>query len=439
MTEQNNKRLPKDWKTEDILDVCEVYQPKTISTKQLIEDGKYDVYGANGIIGKFDKYNHEESEVLVTCRGATCGTVNISKPKSWVNGNAMVIKPRNNKILKLFIAYYFKSINLNDVITGSAQPQITRTTLSKKTIPLPPLPEQHRIVAKIEELFSELDKAVENLQTARQQLKTYRQSVLKHAFEGKLTATWRESSKFRVQSSKFKNESLKLVAEPESVYQTKNGLPEGWKVDYLQNLADIKGGVTKGRKLDGKQTINLPYLRVANVQDGYLDLSEIKYIDVLEDDLEKYRLELNDVLFTEGGDKDKLGRGSIWKNEIENCIHQNHIFRARIYSSNILLSKHLTYFAQSPKGKDYFFQNAKQTVNLASINKTILSNLPVPVCPIEEQNQIVAEIEKRFSEADKLEESIETALRQTEALRQSILKKAFAGKLVEPDENKAGE
>lgn len=127
----------------------------------MINDGEYFVYGANGVIGKYSKFNHEESEILLTCRGATCGEVNISLPKSWINGNAMVIHPIieiNNKYL-YFIASQLR--NEKGVISGTAQPQITRTNLKDISFPLPPLAEQQRIVDKIEELFAQLD-AIEN-------------------------------------------------------------------------------------------------------------------------------------------------------------------------------------------------------------------------------------------------------------------------------------
>src|SRR6185437_7670375 len=135
------------------------------------------------------------------------------------------------------------------------------------------------------------------------------------------------------------------------------------------------------------------------------------------------------ILYTEGGDKDKLGRGTIWKDEIVDCIHQNHIFRARPFSKDIN-SKYISYFSQTRSAKDYFFKHGKQTTNLASINLTILSHLPLSLCRIEEQNNIVQSIERRISVVDKMEENITQSIIQTEALKQSILKKAFEGKLL---------
>lgn len=290
---------------------------------------------------------------------------------------------------------------------GTTVESIDTQKLHNYSIPLPPLPEQRAIVAKLERLFSELDHGIGSLRTARAQLGVYRQAVLRAAFAGE------------------------------------------WKRLPLKELADITGGVTKGRKLEGKTTIELSYLRVANVQDGFLKLDVIKKIKVLPKDLEKYRLEYEDVLFTEGGDRDKLGRGTVWKNEIPDCIHQNHIFRARVKNKSILSPYFLSYYAQSPEGKQYFFDKGKHTTNLASINKTVLSNLPVPLPNPEKQKYLLQEIESQISICDHLEQTIGQALDQAAALRQSLLKKAFAGELLteaelaacraEPDWVPAGE
>jgi restriction endonuclease S subunit len=157
------------WPMIKLGEVCEIYQPKTITSKEIKQTGKYKVFGANGVIGFYDDYNHEDAEVLITCRGATCGTVNMSEPKSWITGNAMVVKPKDN-LDKKFLFYFLRNTNLNSVISGSAQPQITRVSLSPFKIPLPPLEVQKEIVERIEvkEKIIEAAKAViENLEKNR--------------------------------------------------------------------------------------------------------------------------------------------------------------------------------------------------------------------------------------------------------------------------------
>jgi len=139
------------WPMVRLEEVCEIYQPQTITSKDILVNGLYKVYGANGVIGYYNEYNHEESEVLITCRGATCGTVNKSDPKSWITGNSMVLKPFDVKIInKDFLYLVLKYSNLSYIISGSAQPQITRQNISPFPIPLPPIDVQREIVAEIE-------------------------------------------------------------------------------------------------------------------------------------------------------------------------------------------------------------------------------------------------------------------------------------------------
>lgn len=147
-----------NWEYKKLGEICDIYQPKTISTTMLVENGKYPVYGANGIIGKYDKYNHQEKELLMTCRGATCGSINVSQPYSWINGNAMVIHPLHDNIVFDFLKYQLMTLNLSCIVTGAAQPQITRQSLTPILIPLPPLSVQERIVEELDRLSLILEK-----------------------------------------------------------------------------------------------------------------------------------------------------------------------------------------------------------------------------------------------------------------------------------------
>ena len=153
-----------------LADLCEMYQPKTISGNEIKTEGEYKVYGANGVIGYYDKFNHEESEVAMTCRGATCGTINYTEPRSWITGNAMVITPKDNRLLKLYLKEYLTNTNVSHIITGSAQPQITRTNLSPLQIPLPPLEVQEQIIAECVAVDNEYNAAQETIQTVKQNI-----------------------------------------------------------------------------------------------------------------------------------------------------------------------------------------------------------------------------------------------------------------------------
>ena len=194
--------MKQDWGIKKLGDICNLYQPKTISGEMLIADGKYLVYGANGVIGRYNQYNHEESEVLLTCRGATCGSINVSKPYSWINGNAMVIHPQDKSVAKPYLTYYLKAIDWSNVITGAAQPQITRQSLTPLDIVIPPLAEQEKIVAELDCLSGIIEKK-------KQQLK-------------------------------------ELDALAQSIFYTMFGDPitneKGWKEVLLKNAAVLKAG-----------------------------------------------------------------------------------------------------------------------------------------------------------------------------------------------------
>lgn len=200
--------------------------------------------------------------------------------------------------------------------------------------------------------------------------------------------------------------------------------PKKWPVLKLANVAEVVSGVTKGRKLSSDKLVTIPYMRVANVQDGHLVLDEIKEIEVLPADVEKYRLKFGDLLMTEGGDPDKLGRGAIWKNEIPECIHQNHIFRVRL-SQNYLLSEYTCCLVGSAYGKKYFLRAAKQTTGIATINSTQLKAFPVYTPPLDLQTQFAAIVEKTEQQKALMQQS----LAQMENNMSSLMQRAFKGEL----------
>lgn len=126
------------WEYKKLGEVCDIYQPKTISNEMLVKGGKFPVYGANGTIGFYNSYNHIESEILLTCRGATCGTINVSQPYSWINGNAMVIHRKSDNLDFKFLYYMMSALDYSFVINGAAQPQITRARLAPIKVAIPP-------------------------------------------------------------------------------------------------------------------------------------------------------------------------------------------------------------------------------------------------------------------------------------------------------------
>ena len=156
----------------------------------------------------------------------------------------------------------------------------------------------------------------------------------------------------------------------------------------LSQVADVSSGVTLGRKVSGPDAVTLPYLRVFNVQDGYVDLSDIKMVSIRKGEIARYKLDKGDVLMNEGGDFDKLGRGTVWDGQIEPCLHQNHVFRVRT-DTNQLMPAFLALICTSPYGRRFFMLSSKQSTNLASINSTQLKGFPVPCPDVAEQQRIL--------------------------------------------------
>lgn len=199
-------------------------------------------------------------------------------------------------------------------------------------------------------------------------------------------------------------------------------LPKDWKIKELSEVATIQTGLAKGKN-NLKNPVSLPYLRVANVQDGYFDLSEIKTIEASSAEVERYRLKPNDVLLTEGGDFDKLGRGHIWRGQIDPCLHQNHIFVVRP-NPQILKPEFLTALTASHYGRTYFLSCSKQTTNLASVNSTQLKQFPVLLPPMREQEEIT----KIVGCWDRVIEQAEKLIAAKSRIKRGLMQQLLTGK-----------
>lgn len=182
----------------------------------------------------------------------------------------------------------------------------------------------------------------------------------------------------------------------------------------------------KGKQYGGAVLSEIPCLRVANVQRGFLDLDVVKTIEVTSDEAEKYRLRSGDVLMTEGGDWDKLGRAAVWRDELPGCIHQNHVFCIRPRSLDKVLPGWIELVANSPEGRRYFEGASKQTTNLASISKSQLSRFPVPLPPIGQQRRILAVVQDLTLHCRELEGKLASGDRLRSRLLDSLLAEALA-------------
>jgi type I restriction enzyme S subunit len=338
---------------------------------------------------------------------------------------------------------------MSSLVQGALYPAVRPKDIRGFRLPTPPLAAQRSVVAEIEKQFSRLDEAVANLQRVKANLRRHERSVLGAAFAGKLAVPEAEMAVQQGRPFESGAQLLERVGQSRRTPRAKASsgsseidsstlpaLPPGWHWAPLSAITSIKGGITVDSKRLDATARPVPYLRVANVQRGRLDLSEMKVIDAPEADIEALRLMPGDVLFNEGGDRDKLGRGWIWEGQLPECIHQNHVFRARPVSAEIS-SKLISWWGNT-FGKDYFQREGKQTTNLASINLSKLAAFPIPVPPAEEQHRIVAEVDRRLSIVREVEAEVDANLKRAQALRQAVLAREFgAGLSEQPASNPA--
>lgn len=201
---------------------------------------------------------------------------------------------------------------------------------------------------------------------------------------------------------------------------------EGWTTRPLGDAAEIVSGLALGRSLRSGSTTALPYLRVANVKDGHLDLSDVLLMDATPKELEKCRLVRGDLLLTEGGDADKLGRGALWQAQIPTCIHQNHIFRVR-FDPSLVIPEFAAAQVGSAYGKRYFLRHAKQTTGIATINHRVLSAFPLRIPPIAIQKAVVSTIDEAARSVASMLAAVRSETVAARTLSTAILRRAFSG------------
>jgi len=380
--------------------------------------------------------------------------------------------------------YFFKCLNGFDLSAGNKAAikgsTLNQDSLSNILVALPPKNEISRIVAKVDELMALCD-TLETQQQARRKLQNnLRQSTLQAVASAsspyELQTTWAhladnfgrlfqapedvdefdaelknmavrgllsspsislapvdeavaDCDSLRDQyitSGLIRRQKLISVADSDVVY------PGHWAIAPFDKVAVVIGGVTKGRDLRGRDVVTCPYLAVANVQRGFFKLATLKTIQIGKEELNKYLVKEGDLLITEGGDWDKVGRTAIWQGGVENCLHQNHVFKARVPSSS-LLNEWVELVFNSGVGRDYFAGASKQTTNLASINMTQLRSFPMPIPPLDEQREILAKLDALTEQAVVWQEQLERKQRLASLLSSATVA-AFTGIAIEQQE-----
>ncbi len=397
-------KLPKDWKLLPLGDVALYLNGRGFKKTEWETEGLpiIRIQNLNKAESNYNytkkqfeqKYKVQNGDLLFSW-AASLGVYIWKGKDAWLNQHIFKIEPKEF-CDKIFLYYSLEKIiaELYSKTHGSGMVHVTKSKFESTKIPLPPLKTQQAIVSKIEELFSELDNGITNLKTAQQQLKTYRQSVLKWAFEGKLT-----------------NKKVKDGA-----------LPKGWKITSIGEIFEVHIGSTPKR--------NVPEYWGGEI--NWVSSGEIAFCNITstKEKITKKGLEntsckvhpVGTVIIAMIGEGKTRGQAAILK--IEASHNQN---TAAIRVNSAIYISELLYYYLVLKYEDN--RKVGSGNNQKALNKERVKAIPIPHFPISEQIEVVQEIESRLSVADKMEESINQSLQQAEALRQSILKKAFEGKL----------
>ena len=453
-----------NWSTARLGDILPLSYGKSLTASVRNSSGAVPVYGSSGKVGSHSTALTTGATLVVGRKGSV-GEVYYSPTPCWPIDTVYFVESTESTNLPFF-AYLLRSLGLVKLDRSTAIPGLSRDDYNEIEVRLPPLPEQQRIVAEIEKQFTRLDAAIAALKRVKANLKRYRASVLKAACEGRLVPT--EAELARAEGREYEpadvllqrilserrakweaDELAKLTAkgkppkddgwkakykEPQAV--DTNGLPElpeGWAWATVEQVGFVQGGIQKQPKRAPRQNA-YPYLRVANVLRGALDLNEIMRLELFGDELERLRLQLGDLLVVEGnGSPSEIGRMAIWNDAIQDCVHQNHIIRIRIISP--LLPQFVESYWNSTTGSDAIRGVASSTSGLYTLSVAKVQRIRMPLPPAAEQRRIVAEIDRRFSNLDDMETALSHSLQRAERLRQSILKRAFEGKLVPQDPN----
>jgi len=344
-----------------------------------------------------------------------------------------------------YFYYHLSSAETQQRIRNLASTTTNISNVSTKklktlTLTVPPLNEQRRIVEKIEELFVKLDAGIQSLKQTQALLESYRRAVLKAAVEGELSREWREAHSGELEPAsellerivqerreKFAGKKYKDPASPDTSGLPK--LPEGWEwVTVDQVSKEVRYGSSSKTNED---STGIPVLRMGNIQNGQLVADALKYLPTEHEEFPELLLEPGDLLFNRTNSYELVGKTGVYRGTLEPCSFASYLIRVRFLSG--VHSQFVASFINSAYGREWISSVVSQQVGQANVNGTKLKALSVPLPPQAEQHFIVDEVERRLSVVDKLETTVEANLKQADSLRQSILKRAFSGKLVPQD------
>ena len=375
--------MPADWPRRRLGEVLRLEYGKSLPGK-VRQPGDVAVVGSAGVVG-------EHSHALLDGPGIVVGRKGSIGKVTWVSTDFYPIDTTYFVDLvdgEADLRWGYHTLTREDLSRlnrATGVPGLNRDDVHAIIRPIPPLPEQRAIAAVLDAIDEAIERTEEVIAATERLRDALLHELLGRGLPGHHTA-WREVPGLGT-------------------------IPACWEVVRLGDVAEVQTGRAVNRKAARNGSMEVPYLSVANVKDGYLDLDVVKRIRVSQDEIERYAVRPGDVLFTEGGDADKLGRGTVWRGELDPCLHQNHVFVVRPQQS-ALLQDFLSAFATSHTGKRYFLGAAKQTTNLASINSTQLKSMRIPLPMLQEQQTIVDTL-------DSVDQMVEQARAERTALQSS--------------------
>jgi type I restriction enzyme S subunit len=360
---------------------------------------------------------------------------------SLVDNNIMGLHPNSAILDSRYLFFFTCTLKLGLTSRATTVPSIRKSDVQNINIPVPPLSEQGRVVAKIDELLTKVDAGIHSLHFTKAWLKRYRNAILRSAFQGELTDKWRSShqddlARIGALMEQLKNERIKhtkrkqktmaqeLVVAPD-IFQ----LPVGWIWTRVGDVSELLQYGTSEKA--GTSPVGIPVLRMGNIQDGRINFDDLKYFPRKWPHLDEFELKAGDILFNRTNSAELVGKTAVYEKWHRSAVFASYLIRVRV-DGRISEPHFLAFYINSEYGRHYIASVASQQVGQANVNGTKLSMMPIPLPPLNEQCELVGMIEYYLSKADKTEEFVGRTLNYAEKLRHSILRDAFRGKLISP-------
>ena len=446
---------------EEAVDIHDNLREPVNSKERATRQGEYPYYGATGRVDWIDDYKCDGEYVLLGEDGApfldpSRPTAYLVRGKFWVNNHAHILKGKNGLFENRFLLHLLNSLNYRHYVSGTTRLKLTQGSMRKLPLVLPSIQEQLRIVAKLDELFSELDAGVAALERAQATLKRYRASVLKAAVEGKLTEEWRQENppdetgaellqRILVERRKrWEQEQLaKFTAKgqkPTKNWQQKyrdpvapetGGLPElpdGWCWASFDSICHLQLGKMLSREARESTENRRPYLRNSNVRWFSVDLSYLKQMAFRDHELEKFSVRSGDLLICEGGEP---GRCAIYTGSDHTLMYQKAIHRARPHLASVSMRFVQFCFAHQVSSGIGMPRYSETTIRHLTLEK--LRAIPLPIAPLSEQDEMAGRATFQLNCLDNVQQVLDALPASHQTVRQSILKRAFEGRLVPQD------